>query len=105
MISSMANKDSYLLKDLKQDTVETIRSKSSSFKSLMQGTSEEEADMVLTKRILNSMYEDELLNINNISYTDKMDIATVVQCPIEDVNKTLKSFNQHKQLHTFLKSR
>ena len=57
----------------------------------------------MEKKILNSLFEEELNMDSTIKFENKKEIALVTQMPIETVSKTLGKFDEYKKMHKVLR--
>lgn len=105
MIEDLSKKDTFTLKDFKKEISDHIKQTSSGIKKLWAGSQPEEAQLILQRKILNAIKEEELVDPQLITTETKQEISQVVQCSVEDVNSTLRMFRVQKSLHQYLKAR
>lgn len=100
----LANKPSFTLSDYKMRIIDGLGKLKKGIKAkLMSGNEQTEAALTTQKKILNSMYEDELLNEDKIRSEQKKEISMVSQTTVEDVNMLLKNYQQMKGIHKWLR--
>lgn len=105
MIEEFSEKETYTLKDYRRETEEHIKKTRKGLSSLWSGSEPEEAELILSKKILNAMKEEELLDDAKLQYLERKEIASVVQCDIQDVNKVLQQYRANLRLQEYVKAR
>lgn len=105
MIEDFSEREAYTLKDFRRETEDQVKRTRKGLSSLWSGSEPEEADLLLSKKILNAMKEEELLDDAKLQYLERKEIASVVQCDIQDVNKVLQQYRANLKLQEYVKAR
>lgn len=103
-IEFLANKPTYTLADYKQRIVDTLNKMQKGLRAkLITGNEQNQAQLALQKKILNSFLEEELIT-EKISPEAKKEIAVVSQTSVLDVNIIIKNYEYMKGVHGWLRS-
>lgn len=103
-IEFLANKATYTLADYRQRIIDTLNKMQKGLRSkLITGNEQNQAQLALQKKILNSFLEEELIT-EKISPEAKKEIAVISQTSVPDVNIILKNFEYMKGIHGWLRS-
>lgn len=100
----LVNKPSFTLADYKQRIIDGLTKLKKGLKAkLMTGNEATEANLMVQKKILNSLFDHELVSDKKLDGKTKQEIAVVSQTTIEDVNTLIKNYEHLKSMHTWLK--
>ena len=77
----------------------------SGLQKLWSGTEPEEAEMIMSRKVVNAIKEEELQQTKTLPFSARKEIAQVVQCDLETVNKVLLHFKTNSKLQEYIKSR
>jgi len=100
----LVNKPTFTMADYKQRVIDGLTQLKKGFKAkLMSGNEATEASLTTQKKILNAMFDQELVSDQKVSGVAKKEIAIVSQTTVEDVNMMIKNYEQIKGIHGWLK--
>ena len=105
MMEEYSQKETYTLKDYKKEIEESLKNARSGIQKLWSGTEPEELESIMSRKVLNALTPDELIHNAKLTMVEKQEIAQVVQCEIEVINKVLTSFNSNKRVHEYIRAR
>lgn len=105
MIKELAAKEEFTLRDYRTHVVDHLKSQQSGFMKLLSGTSQEESEIIDSRKVLNSLKDEELLDHKLVDSEVRKEIAQVVQLSIQQVNKVMTAFKAEMKLHAYLKAR
>lgn len=102
----MASKNSFSLVDYRQRVLDGLdKLQKGITQKFFSGNEQTEASLVLQRKILNAMHEDELVNPDLLDADKKKEIALVAQCSPGDLNSMLKQYMNLKDIHTWLRNK
>ncbi|KAM3131532.1 hypothetical protein pb186bvf_016316 [Paramecium bursaria] len=99
-------KPEFTMIDFRQRAVDGLAQIKKGFiKKLMVGASQEEQEkkLEIQKKIMNAMFDNELLEIDNITSEQKKQVAMVSQFTVQDVNQVIKEYENFQGIHQWLR--
>lgn len=105
-IDFMASKNTFTLIDFRQRVLDGLEKLQKGFRfKLITGNEQTEASLVLQRKIMSAMHEEELLNPDLLDSEKKREIALISQCSMSDLNSLLKQFYNMKDIQMWLKTK
>ncbi|KRX07281.1 Signal recognition particle, SRP54 subunit, M-domain [Pseudocohnilembus persalinus] len=100
----MANKPTFTLIDYKQRIIDGLTKLKKGLKAkFMTGNEQTEANLMMQKKIINAMYDDELVNSDLLKGDQKKEIAMITQYDVSDVNTVIKNYKHLISLHSWIR--
>lgn len=105
MIKELAEKEEFTLRDYRKQIQDHLKSQQSGFMRLMSGTSQEESETIDSRKVLNALKDEELLDHKLVDSEVRKEVSQVVQLNIQQVNKVISAYKMELKLHAYLKAR
>eukprot|EP00357_Protocruzia_adherens_P020246 CAMPEP_0114973276 /NCGR_PEP_ID=MMETSP0216-20121206/866_1 /TAXON_ID=223996 /ORGANISM="Protocruzia adherens, Strain Boccale" /LENGTH=220 /DNA_ID=CAMNT_0002333753 /DNA_START=42 /DNA_END=704 /DNA_ORIENTATION=- len=104
-IKTLANREAYTMKEYKDYVQEAIRDNTKGIQNFMSGNaqSKEAGEFKLHLKILNAMYDGELMLQDKILNEQKKEIGAVVGCDSDEINAMLRGFRTMKGVHMIVR--
>lgn len=72
---------------------------------MSQEAKDAEKALYLEKKIMNALFEEELLGDSDVDEAVKKEVAIIAEVPIEKVKDTFKKAKSYQKMHRFLRTK